>query len=161
MWIEVPDGVYNIKATSSKTRYGSFTATCKPGRIVNANPPWGLHELAKTTGAKVSATWKASPTKLSSLRASSLPKGSSVTVTCSGSGCFKQLSRKASSGTLDIRKALGSRASKLRSGQTLTVTVDTPRLNSRVVSWKIPKAGKPKPVQRCIPFGEYLPKKSC
>ena len=27
------------------TRFASFLATCEPGRIVNANPPWGAYEL--------------------------------------------------------------------------------------------------------------------
>ena len=28
------------------TRFASFLATCEPGRIVNANPPWGAYELS-------------------------------------------------------------------------------------------------------------------
>ena len=27
-------------------RFASFRATCVPGRLVNANPPWGLYQLA-------------------------------------------------------------------------------------------------------------------
>jgi hypothetical protein len=44
VWTGVPTGVYRITATSSTTRFASFVATCKPGRVVNANPPWGLYE---------------------------------------------------------------------------------------------------------------------
>jgi hypothetical protein len=35
-----------VTATSPSTRFASFLATCAPGRIVNANPPWGAYELA-------------------------------------------------------------------------------------------------------------------
>ena len=45
VWTGVPTGVYRITATSPTTRFASFVATCKPGRVVNANPPWGLYEL--------------------------------------------------------------------------------------------------------------------
>ena len=38
------------------TRFASFLATCEPGRVVNANPPWGTYELKrkeKPLGASV------------------------------------------------------------------------------------------------------------
>jgi hypothetical protein len=47
IWTEVPAGVYRISGHSPTTRFASFVATCKPGRIVNANPPWGLYELPR------------------------------------------------------------------------------------------------------------------
>jgi hypothetical protein len=45
IWTEVPAGVYRGIAESASTRFASFLATCEPGRIVNANPPWGAYEL--------------------------------------------------------------------------------------------------------------------
>jgi hypothetical protein len=45
IWTEVPAGVYMIRGHSKTTRFARFVATCEPGRIVNANPPWGLYEL--------------------------------------------------------------------------------------------------------------------
>lgn len=45
IWTRVPSGVYRIRAHHPGTRFASFTATCRPGRVVNANPPWGLYEL--------------------------------------------------------------------------------------------------------------------
>ena len=45
LWINVPAGVYTISATHPTRKFASFTATCVAGRLVNANPPWGLHEL--------------------------------------------------------------------------------------------------------------------
>jgi hypothetical protein len=47
IWTEVPPGVYRISGHSPTTRFASFIASCKPGRIVNANPPWGLYELPR------------------------------------------------------------------------------------------------------------------
>lgn len=46
IWSVVPAGTYRIETTSPDTRFASFLATCKDGRIVNANPPWGAYELS-------------------------------------------------------------------------------------------------------------------
>jgi hypothetical protein len=46
IWTEVPAGRYRVITESPSTRFASFLATCEPGRIVNANPPWGAYELA-------------------------------------------------------------------------------------------------------------------
>ncbi len=46
VWTEVPAGSYRIETTSPDTRFASLLATCKNGRIVNANPPWGAYELS-------------------------------------------------------------------------------------------------------------------
>ena len=59
IWTEVPAGTYRVITESASTkaprprrgsatpptRFASFLATCEPGRIVNANPPWGAYEL--------------------------------------------------------------------------------------------------------------------
>ncbi len=45
IWTEVPPGSYKVSASSPTDRFASFRATCRDGRIVNANPPWGLREL--------------------------------------------------------------------------------------------------------------------
>jgi hypothetical protein len=46
IWTGVRAGRYVVRGHHPRTRFASFVATCRPGRIVNANPPWGLHELA-------------------------------------------------------------------------------------------------------------------
>lgn len=46
VWAVVPTGTYRIVTTSPTTRFASFLATCRPGRVVNANPPWGAYELS-------------------------------------------------------------------------------------------------------------------
>jgi hypothetical protein len=46
IWTEVPTGAYRIGTISPTTRFAGFLANCAPGRIINANPPWGAYELA-------------------------------------------------------------------------------------------------------------------
>lgn len=46
LWADVETGKYQVKAYNPDTRFASFVANCQPGRLVNANPPWGLYELA-------------------------------------------------------------------------------------------------------------------
>ena len=46
IWTNVPSGSYTVKASKPGNRFASFKATCRPGRIVNANPPWGLYQLS-------------------------------------------------------------------------------------------------------------------
>lgn len=45
VWINLPEGVYTVKATHPTRKFESITITCKNGRLVNANPPWGLREM--------------------------------------------------------------------------------------------------------------------
>jgi len=46
IWDEVETGVYTVKGHKAGTHFSPFQATCEPGRLVNANPPWGLYQLA-------------------------------------------------------------------------------------------------------------------
>jgi hypothetical protein len=58
IWTEVPAGAYRVITESPSTRFASFLATCEPGRIINANPPWGAYELTgkeKPLGAGIVA----------------------------------------------------------------------------------------------------------
>ncbi len=58
IWTGVPAGAYRVITESPTTRFASFLATCEPGRIVNANPPWGAYELTgneKPLGAGIVA----------------------------------------------------------------------------------------------------------
>jgi hypothetical protein len=45
LWKDVPAGTYEITGNNPETAHAGFTATCEPGRLVNAGPPWGLYEL--------------------------------------------------------------------------------------------------------------------
>lgn len=46
IWPVVEAGHYRVMTDSPDTDFASFLAHCEPGRIVNANPPWGAYELA-------------------------------------------------------------------------------------------------------------------
>ncbi len=46
VWKGVPEGRHTLSATNPTHRLASFVADCKPGRFVNASPPWGFYELA-------------------------------------------------------------------------------------------------------------------
>ena len=46
LWKDLPSGTYEITGSNPNTTHAGFTATCEPGRLVNAGPPWGLYELA-------------------------------------------------------------------------------------------------------------------
>jgi hypothetical protein len=44
IWTEVRRGTYRVRAQHPSRRFSSFVASCRNGRIVNANPPWGLNQ---------------------------------------------------------------------------------------------------------------------
>lgn len=46
VWPVVPTGTYRIVTSAPGARFASFLATCAPGRVINANPPWGAYELS-------------------------------------------------------------------------------------------------------------------
>jgi len=45
IWTEVPSGNYKVRAHHPSERFSPFRASCRDGRVVNANPPWGLFQL--------------------------------------------------------------------------------------------------------------------
>ncbi len=47
LWADVDDGVYQVTGNNPDARFGRFQATCAPGRLVNANPPWGLYQMSQ------------------------------------------------------------------------------------------------------------------
>ncbi len=58
IWESVPSGPHRFVASHPDRRFASFLGTCEPGRVVNANPPWGLYELTgkeKPLGAGIVA----------------------------------------------------------------------------------------------------------
>jgi hypothetical protein len=58
IWPVVPAGVYRLTARHPSTRFSPFRATCRPGRVVNANPPQGFYELRP--GERVDSSVRAS-----------------------------------------------------------------------------------------------------
>jgi hypothetical protein len=162
VWTRVPAGVYTIRAHHPSTRFASFVATCRPGRIVNANPPWGLHELGLPDRARIAARWSVAGarTTLRSLVASRLPDGARLRVRCSGAGCPFRTRRVTVAGggtTADLGAALTPRERRLRAGQRLEVAVAAQAHDGVVVRWRIAAGRTPKPQRLCVPLGDTAP----
>jgi len=154
VWTRVPAGTYRVAAQHPSTKFASFVATCAPGRVVNANPVWGLHELGLRNPASVVASW--SGKTLKSLNARRLPAKSVVTVSCTGARCpFK---------TKTVRPP-GSSASLpvgvFRAGQTLEVRVTAHTFDGKVVRYAIGGSGTPRSSTLCVPLGNTKPRARC
>jgi hypothetical protein len=147
IWTNVPAGTYTIHGRSPTTKFASFTATCAPGRVVNANPPWGLHELGKANPTRIVARWAVdgSRTKLESLRITRTPRDSTVRVRCLGRGC----AAKSKVGTT------------FRAGQTFEVRVTAPAYNGTVVEFPIKASRTPRPKALCMPLGTTTLQPTC
>ena len=164
VWTSVPAGVYTITAHDPATRFASFVATCRPGRVVNANPPWGLYQFGQANPASVSAGWSVSGRSLvvASLYARRLPSGAVVRVSCTGRGCpFGSLVFRPRTHVFDIRRAIGTRSLQLAAGDRLTVTVSASAFNGLVVRWVAARGHAPKPSKLCIPLGYATPHPAC
>ena len=165
IWTEVPAGVYRISASHPSTEFASFRATCAPGRIVNANPSWGLHELGLANRTRLTAGWATSPgaaPRLRGLTARRLPPDARVRVRCLGRGCaFAPRKLRATGDTLDIGSAILERARRLRAGQRLEVRVAAPAHDATVVRWPLREGRKPAARRLCVPLGLTLPRRSC
>jgi hypothetical protein len=155
VWVGVPTGTYRISAQAPNTRFASFTATCAPGRVINANPPWGLYQLSPASPARIRVTWNGGT--LRSVRVTKLPARSSLRATCAGSGCPFRVR------TLRVR---GSSATFLRdtrfgAGQILDVAAFSHAHNAAVERYRIAGAGAPRPQALCIPNGMDRPQRRC
>jgi len=137
IWPVVATGTYTITAHHPSARFASFVATCAPGRIVNANPPWGLHQLGK-----------ANPTKLTldgmTLRATGLPKGSTIAL---GS---RTLSKASTTPAKTLRLPASAR-------RPFTITATAPAYDG--VALRVAAGGKA--TRLCVPLGETRPRASC
>jgi hypothetical protein len=165
LWTRVPAGSYRIRARHPSTRFASFVATCAPGRVVNANPPWGLHELGEAMTATVSARWsvRGAEVTLRRLRAAQLPPGATVLVRCIGRRCpFTRRTATTHRGTrLDLLDALGPAVRRFRAGQTVEVLVTAHGYAGKLVRWRLRSGQKPTAVTRCVPLGNTKPQPRC
>jgi hypothetical protein len=164
IWTRVPAGRYTITARSPSTRFASFVATCAPGRVVNANPPWGLHELGLRNPAAVSAGWsvRAGLPVLTSLRARGLPAKASVRVRCTGARCpFSSKTLAPRGAAADLRAALPRQGAGLGAGQTLEVAVSARPHDGKVLRWPIRLGRTPQAATLCVPLGGTLPRPRC
>jgi hypothetical protein len=165
VWTGVPAGVYTLYARHPSTRFVTFTATCRPGRVVNANPPWGLHELGKAMPAAVSARWTVGATslRLRRLRVAKLPPASFVRIRCAGEGCAFRRRTAAGSGarSLDLLRAIGDAGRGFRAGQSLEVLVTARGHDGKLVRWRLRPGRSPRPVTLCVPLGNTRPRSRC
>jgi hypothetical protein len=164
IWTGVPTGVYTISAHHPVDRFASFVASCRPGRIVNANPPWGLHQLAPPNPARIAVAWRVhgSHTAVRSLSVRRLPAKAVVRVRCVGSGCpFAARTLIPRARDLDLRRALGGNDLQLRPGQALQITITAHAFNGTVQRWVIANGRAPARMTLCVPLGETGPRLRC
>ena len=166
LWTGVPAGVYMIRAHKQGTRFASFVATCRPGRIVNANPPWGLHELGLRNPARITAAWAVhgSRVALRALTAAGLPDAAEVRIRCSGARCpFRSRSATPTAGShaVDLRRALGAAAARLRPGQLVEVAVSAHAYDGAIWRWRITAVKPPRVTRLCVPLGTSAPRRTC
>jgi hypothetical protein len=140
--------VYTIRAQHPSTRFASFVATCKPGRVINANPPWGLHQLGKRNKTKVAF-------RGDSLRVTNLPPGAIVRLkSCAEATCSV---RRRSDGRRRIDLPLGGVAP----GQTLEVLVTAHAYDGKLVRLRLREGRGPAAKTLCVPLGNTKPRRSC
>lgn len=151
VWTELPAAVYTVRASAPGTKFASFRATCKAGRIINASPSWGLHELGLKNTTAVKATW--SGMTLAALKLTKLPKGATVSLGAK--------SRRVAGSSIDAATLLTRSARTLRRGRTLELRVTAPAYDGLVLRWKLNARGKPTQQKLCLPLGNTLPRASC
>jgi hypothetical protein len=164
VWTNVPAGVYTITARDPGTRFASFVATCRPGRVVNASPPWGLYELALPNHARILAHWsvRGMRTQVTSLGVRGLPTGAVVRLSCSGRGClFGARMFRPHATALDLRRAIGGRKLRLTAGDALQVAVSAHAFNGLVVRWTAARGRAPTRTTLCVPLGYTAPRRHC
>ncbi|MCW2982821.1 MAG: hypothetical protein JWR63_391 [Conexibacter sp.] len=153
IWPVVAPGTYTIHARHRTTAFAPFTATCAAGRIVNANPPWGLHQLGKANPTTIRV--RRSGDRIAGLRLTEVPRGAAVTATCSGTGCpftTRTLARAMQGPTLTL--ALPGRG--IHRAQTLSVLVTAHAHDGRLVRFTGGTS-----TTLCVPLGETKPRKRC
>ncbi len=164
VWTQVPRGVYTVTAHDPATRFASFVASCRPGRVVNANPPWGLYQLSPRNPARVSVRWsvRGGSVAARSLTVSQLPAGAVVRTSCSGPGCPTRSRRtfEPASPQVNLLKALGG-SLKFAAGDAFSVAVSAHAVNGAVWRWKMVRGHPPKTVALCVTLGFEKARKTC
>ena len=165
IWTGVPTGTYRISAHHPSTRFASFVATCRPGRIVNANPPWGLHELGLPNPARVVGDVGAARRRRgpASLRVRRLPARAvvggalhrpGVPVPRADAARVRRDARRRT-GARPARPPLARRASRSPSRSPRT------RFDGTLVRWAVRRRGVPRATTRCVPLGGGAARRVC
>ena len=146
IWTGVPTGVYRLRARHPSTRFASFVATCRPGRVVNANPPWGFHELGQPMPATLTTRWVggrwrgAAPPAPRLQAAAGRARANQLCrpgLLRSGDG----RSRSRAGASLDVLDALGLAPPVLRARQHIDVLVTAHAYDGKLVRWRSAQDG--------------------
>lgn len=142
IWPVVPTGVYEIGGLLRSTTFRPFVATCAPGRIVNANPPWGLSQDGKVNPTRLTPRFDGR--RLVALRATGMPKGTTIAL---------------GSRTLLKSSTTSAKTLAIRSNPALPVTVvaTAPAYDGAAL-----RIAKDRTTTRlCVPLGETRPRAYC
>ena len=124
IWESVPAGAYRFAATHPDRRFASFLATCEPGRVVNANPPWGLYELTgdeEPLGAGVVAASLASAKAKGSKVTAKLDVAEAIDATVEVRRSGEKLAKKKFKGLEPGNPKLGLKLGKAKPGNAKVV----------------------------------------
>jgi len=164
VWTDVPTGTYVVRARHPSTSFASFTATCRPGRVINANPPWGLHQLAPRNPARITASGSQGRrvTTLRTLAVVALPARSTVTIRCLGRRCpFPPTTIRPPGSRVDLLAAIGRRTLRLSPGRRLEIAVSSPGYNGSLLRWRSRPGRAPALTNLCVPLGNTAPQRRC
>lgn len=164
VWTDVPTGTYVVRAKAPTTRFASFLATCRPGRIINANPPWGLHQLAPRNPSQISAAGSVGRRGmvLRALVVAGLPARSTVAVRCLGRACpFAPATVRPAGSRADLLAAIGERRVRLSLRQRIEVAVSSPAYNGSLIRLRARPGFAPAFTNLCVPLGETAPRRRC
>ncbi len=163
IWTGVPTGVYRLRARHPSTRFASFVATCRPGRVINANPPWGFHEQGLPMPATLTTRWVGvgGEAQLRRLRVSKLPPGARVRISCAGPDCSfrRRTVSTPGGGKLDVLDALGLAPPFLRARQHIDVLVTAHAYDGKLIRWRLRKTGRLRWSTLCVPLGNTKPRR--
>jgi hypothetical protein len=162
IWPVVPTGTYRIVTSSPDARFASFLATCAPGRVINANPPWGAYELtgdekplgASNVAASVTSAKAVRKSKTKRVLTVALKSGEAIDATVTVKAGSKLIKRtpKLAPGTKKLTFAFGAKIKakqakvtvKLADASGVSFTTVKKVNVPKVIKKKAKKAGKRK-----------------
>jgi hypothetical protein len=109
----------------------------------------------------INNTWgvRGSSARALVLRATNVPAGATITMSCKGRGCGfeRKRFRAKKTGTVDLLKILGRKRAGFRAGQTLEIRITARGYIGKDVRFKFKKGTIPKGTVRCIQPGASKP----
>lgn len=155
IWPIVPTGTYRIVTSAPDAQFASFLVTCAPGRVINANPPWGAYELspgeqplaagnvaANFVSAKVAKTGKRTRQARVNLTA-----GEAIKATALVKAGGKTLAKKTidiPAGSTQVKMAIGPKVKTKKANVSVTLQDASGVSFTTVKKVTVPKVAKPK-----------------